>query len=771
MLRRRLFAYSIMFTAGIVSGYLFFECGKYLMAVVMLLGIAYVASVIDLEYKPDKTDQERRIIIVFIILGFVVFTVSFIRMNGIVRDDSGKMVRPEEVGSITGLITDISEKSSDNGNYFRIVIKPLSHQFHGKVQLNYYSELDTDYINYLGEIVTLYGELREPAGVENPGCFNYRSYLYSRGIRFTYSCKYMKVQDNNLNGCESMYWAYRRKMMQVRDIFLDKFDDETRPIIKGILFGDKSEIDEDTLEEFNNNSTGHILAVSGLHVGFLFALLRILTRKKRNGLTTVLIIAVIVMYGEMTGWSPSAARAVVVLSISILALHARRTPDLLTSVSAAALIILTANPYNIVSSGFQLSFIALLGMCFLSPVLEYYIGEYLSVLVGIQLVIAPMIAYSYCSFNISSMLVNVPIVLIASLLVPICILGLTCLLYAGCLPNLLIHMIEGLTSLLISVNSKLNMDSIYVTDIKGLTAGMLVAYYLVLFFITSEWTRIKLIRQEYRTILNTGKYLLIPIVCICIATYNPFLNDEIVFVNVGQGDCTHIRYHATNIMIDGGGNQYTNIGKNTLRPYLLHNNVGNIDLALITHEHTDHFKGIQELSQIYPIKHLEQGYINNNYRISNELWIESIWPEEYVLRNNDTANENELNTVYIIHYDNTKVMITGDLTAEDEQKIVERYRGTDTLDCDVLKVGHHGSKTSTSEEFLDAVTPAIAIISVGAHNSYSHPHNDTLEKLARRGIMTYRTDLNGAIGIDIRGIVLKKIFCTRGQSLKVDTIR
>ncbi|MBQ0084649.1 MAG: hypothetical protein KBS65_00215, partial [Prevotella sp.] len=163
--------------------------------------------------------------------------------------------------------------------------------------------------------------------------------------------------------------------------------------------------------------------------------------------------------------------------------------------------------------------------------------------------------------------------------------------------------------------------------------------------------------------------------------------------------------------------------------------------------------------------------IGANARINDDVWIESIWPEKRVLEHNATDNVNELNTVYIIHYGKIKVMVTGDLTTEDEAKILDRYRGKDTLQCDVLKVGHHGSKTSSSDEFLDAVNPRIAVISVGAHNSYGHPNQEILDRLQNHGIAVYRTDINGAVGVDIRGTVLMGILCTGGQSLKVDTMR
>lgn len=777
MLRRKMFAYASMLVVGIASGYLFFECNKYLMPTIMMLGVVLIVCKIDLEYRPERSDFERRVLIAFMIVGFIVFAFEYIQMNGRIVDENKREVAIENISSFQGRIVGIEKRSNANAaawqssEYYRLIIKPMSLRRAGKIMMNYYGELECA----LGAVVTVYGEARVPAGLENPGCFNYRSYLYSKGIRLTYKCKSLRVdkmpaEETGIKGFVSKwYWAYRNKIVETREKFLGYFATEGQTcccenattgltrcckegvegFLRGIVFGDKSEIDEETLEQFNSNSTGHILAVSGLHVGFLFALLKVLTRKKKSKLITATIIVVIVLYGEMTGWSPSTARAVLVLSISILAIYARRTPDLLTSVSTAAIILLLYNPYNLVNTGFQMSFLALLGICFLTEPLSHYIGEGMAVMVAIQLAVAPMVAYSYSAFNISSMFINIPIIFLASILVPACILALATMMYVGFVPSWAVRIISSLTEFIVDLNEKLTFDRLFVTDIQGISIGVLVAYYLFIFFATSEWTRIKLLRNETKTIKRMIPYLLLPALCIGIATHNQYLNDEIVFVNVGQGDCTHIRAGDNDVLIDGGGSATYNVGKNTLKPYLLKNHARNIDLALITHQHTDHYKGIEELKEIYPIRNVLQASIGNNARLGKNVWIEPIWPIKPYTEQELSDNANENNTVYIIHYNNTKTMITGDLTEPDELAMVEHYLGTDILDCDILKVGHHGSKTSSSEQFLDAVSPRIAVIQVGANNTYGHPNQEVLDRLHNHGIKVYRTDINGAVGVDI----------------------
>ena len=770
MLRRRLFAYSVMIVTGVTAGYLFFECNKYIYSSILILSMALAVRAADLEYIPEYSDRERRKLIAFLLIGYILFSFSYIRFNGAIYYD-GNNINIDEIGSISGRVTAVNVKD----DALQIIVKPNNYKGMMKVQASYYQDdLTTD---ILGERIIMYGELKKPAGLENPGCFNYRTYLYSKGIRYTFNAKYIEIEEKDELAIVNLCWHYRRTVANVREDFLRNFNNDTSGFLKGVVFGDKSEIDKQTLDEFNANSTGHILAVSGLHIGFLFALLRFLTRNKKDKGITALIIIIIILYGEMTGWSPSTVRSVLVLSISLFSIHLKRRHDLLTSVSCAAVILIIINPYMLFNSGFQLSFLAMLGIAFLTEPLSNYVGEYIGMLLAVQLAVAPMIAYTFLSFNISAIFINIPVIFMASILVPMCILSIILMLLLGLIPEPVILIISKLSDFIINVNSYLNFDDLFVLDVKGNSIFLLVVYYIALFLICSEWSRIKLLRQDTKAIKKAIISLIVPVLCIGLATFNQFCNDEIVFVNVGQGDCIHIRSDGNNLLIDGGGNAYYNVGERTLKPYLLHNNVDKLELALITHLHTDHYKGLEELNEIFPVGSLMQLELGEKIHLSEQIIIEAIWPVKRHENDVKADDENENNTVYLVQYEGIKILVTGDLTEEDEIAMVERYRGTDTLKCDILKIAHHGSSTSTCEEFLDAVQPKIAVIQVGANNSYGHPHQDTLDKLQARNISIYRTDINGAIGIDVKrdGLLSKLLVgpslrTPRGQSLIVDTI-
>ena len=135
-------------------------------------------------------------------------------------------------------------------------------------------------------------------------------------------------------------------------------------------------------------------------------------------------------------------------------------------------------------------------------------------------------------------------------------------------------------------------------------------------------------------------------------------------------------------------------------------------------------------------------------QLSKEVWIEAIWPmDDRTAKSGD--DDNELNTVYIVHYDGVKVMITGDLVEQDELDMVKYYNSSDVLKCDILKVAHHGSRYSSTEDFISAVSPKIAVIQVGKHNTYGHPNPGIIRRLRRHGAAVCRNDKQGAIGIDI----------------------
>lgn len=563
----------------------------------------------------------------------------------------------------------------------------------------------------------------------------------------------------------------RQTLYESRDMFIDRFDEETGAFIRGVIFGDKGDIEEELIDEFNDNQTGHILAVSGLHIGFLYSLLRLLTGRRRTKTVTVLIIAILLLYGEMTMWSAPTVRACIVMIVSLLAVHLKRRADLLTSVSLAAFLILTFDPYQLFKAGFQMSMLTMASIAILTKPLSMKLGETLGMMTAVQAGIVPVTAYTFCRANPVSIFINVPIVFLASVLVPVCIVLLLVQILFGTVPAAGIWLASLIADTVIRVNHTLNFDGGFSVSVAGVSAIAVMIFYVIVFGASSEWMRVRLVRKDMRGIAKAVVLIMMPVLMLSSCLFDRLSDDEIIFPYVGQGDCTHIRAGDHDVLIDGGGSEMYNVGEKVLMPYLLKSGAGDLDMALVTHLHADHFRGICELAESYPVGAvgIPADYKNENVDIGSSqvfyigadsrvdldegIYVSVLWPLRESPAGISADDENEHNTVYMIHYKDVKVMVTGDLLEEDEQEMLDYYRHHNDLDaikCDVLKVAHHGSKSSSSEAFLDAADPAVAIISVGKNNIYGHPHEQTLERLRSRGIPVYRTDISGNIGIDIR---------------------
>lgn len=778
MLRRRLFAYTIMMSAGIAAGFFVLERYEFVRGIlVMAAAGASVALADGQAFTENRNDRIR--LLLFIIAGFFLFTFRFIYYETVSI--------PEGSSEAAGTVSLI--KATDTG--YEMILTGTGFKGADNIQVNIYSGSDrntrasvsdksipAELADMLGKRAAAQGKISGFRTADNPGCFDQRVYMRGKGITCRLNADRITIENDKVN----IYWKYRRWLIRERDSFLYLFSNgEVRGFIRGVVFGDKSGIDEETREEFSINSTGHILAVSGLHIGFLYALLRKLAGRRKTRAISALIFMIIFMYGEMTLWSAATVRAVTVLCISMLSFYIKRPADLLTSVSAAAFIILIREPYQLFDAGFQMSFLALTAIAFISEPLKHFAGDYMAALIAVQTGVAPLGAYLFNRFNPVSLLINIPVVWLAGILVPLCLSLMLVSLITGAanIPGLAVSAAEGLSEMIVKVNGWMTYDGFFSTRTVSVNAGILTGFCLCFFLLCSEWMRIRLLRHDRADIAKAFIAVLLVSSALGAASYNSFSDDEIVFVSVGQGDCTHIRSGKRDILIDGGGNTDRNIGKDTLIPYLLSNGAADIDIAFATHLHMDHFKGILELNESFPVgcTMIPAGYRreaadmqfgemtlpeNTMYAesgtrimITDEVSVEPIWPQPGRPVNLDPDDENENNMVYMIIYRGTKIMITGDLTEEDELEMVDHYKGTDVLKCDILKVAHHGSKNSSSEAFLDAASPSAAVIQVGRNNLYGHPHNQTLERLEERGVPVYRTDLNGAVGIDIRRSGLK----------------
>lgn len=632
-------------------------------------------------------------------------------------------------------------KESENKADLQIRLKTCDgHEvnFSEEVLVSFYGEASAKEI--LRRTIKFKAEFKGADVAGNPHCFDYRKYLKSRGIG-----KVAVIKSYSLEAAEqALLDKYERNIYRIRNEFLESVSPNARGMISGVLFGDTSLMEEEAYEEFRENGTAHILAVSGLHVGILYGIYKKLAGRRRSLPALVSLVCILFVYGSLAMWSTSSCRAILMILISTAGRYSDRRNDMLTSMSVAAFILIADNPYVIFAASFQMSFLAIMSIAFLKPVMPGIIPDGLATAMSVNagLLIYQVYNFNYISFV--SIIANIPIIYMTGYFVPAALLGF-CAFVSGFGWELFRPVTEGFALMLEKTNHLMNFNGFSGMDVPSPPIFVILFLMAGGFFLSSETFYILHNRKKYKKIACVFLTIFIAsAVCEAFA-YSPVTHDDVVFVDVGQGDCVHVKAEGKNVLIDGGGAAEYNVGKNKLKPYLLKNGIGKVDAAIATHRHTDHYKGLTELAECMRMGQIYTEMTKGRtMRISDEVWIESLWPIS--LAEGQTQDENKDCSVFMVHYGKYRVLITGDLDMEGEAALIKHYAGTEVLKADILKVGHHGSKTSTSEDFLKTVAPKAAVIQVG-RNNYGHPTEETLSRLRDFGCIVLRNDENGAVGV------------------------
>lgn len=575
-------------------------------------------------------------------------------------------------------------------------------------------------------------------------------------------------------------------------------------IIGAIILGDKTDLDSDIKELYSVSGIAHILAISGLHISFIgMAIYRLLRRRFRFLFSAAVSIPVVLSFGIMSGFGISTIRAIIMFILKIIGEVLGRKYDAITAISLAGLVLLVQNPFVVCNSGFQMSFGAIIAIVLILPIVEEILNtdnkiiKVISANFTISLIMNPILAWNYYELPTFSFLLNIVVVPLMSVVIVSSIAGIFCscimfgfgkvVIFPGC-------GILELYTFLCNIINKSSVASIVVGQPKVTIIIVYYAILLVVLFglknIRTKYTRAEkernIIKRETGLVLEKkakkerrikGQNVKLRLACIvgflllnCLIYYIPNPGFYITFISVGQGDGILIHGdNGTKVMVDGGSTSEKQVAKNCIVPYLKAEGIGTIDYSIITHTDKDHISGILEIlennnSNRIRIKNLVMPDINMKDDTYNELIekaklkkinvlyikkgdtlslgktkIKCIYPETTTT----ASDKNDYCTVLSVKNKTSKILLTGDISKEIEEKIKDDIEENHT----VLKVAHHGSNYSSSEKFLKKVNPKYSIISVGKNNSYGHPGNETMERLRKQGGVIYRTDEKGGITI------------------------
>lgn len=663
--------------------------------------------------------------------------------------------------AVTGRVVSIVKKDDE---YFKLQLSDVSiisdngaRSYKKKILVNVYSDI-ADYRTVLWDRVYITGEVSIPKERSNPGTFDYRRYLKSIGIR----CIITAENIENVKKAGGIAALLKSAKCRTADIFESALGDDSA-VVMGLLFGETSGIDEDIIETFRRGGTAHVLAVSGLHLGLLYSFLCRFKRKKRSIPADIAIVLALSAYTALAGFTASVVRACLMIFIHIAGNHLNRRYDLISSTCVSMIIILAINPMQIYSAGFQMSFLAVITLGIMIPLIQKKIKGILLPMIAVQTGMVPYTMYVFNYVSLTSVISNIPVYFIAAAMIPA---GISVIAFCW-LPVIAkpAAMITGLfVKLLLWCNDFTYMGGVFTFDVASPSVIFLAVYYIFIFYMCSEAGQIALIRRNYKKIAAVFAAAVI-----CGAVCSVYLSDgfektDMVFVDVGQGDCLHIKAGGKNLLIDGGGSFNYNVGKSTLKPYLLKNGVTKIDMAIATHLHTDHYQGLKELSQTYRIKKLgvyEANSVNENHlkkefktdeilylaagdviNMGRNVSVEVLNPD----RGNplDEKDENKNSLVLRVNVKGSSVLMTGDIDEKGEKSLIA---DTD-IKADILKIAHHGSRYSSCEKFIAVAAPKIAVIQVGK-NTYGHPSEEVIKRLEEHKITVLRNDEQGAVGIRV----------------------
>lgn len=601
-----------------------------------------------------------------------------------------------DIVSITGVVTNI--KYSDDKTTITIKNKEkILIYTHNDISLN------------LGDYVNVTGKFYLPNENTTKNIFNYRNYLKSKKIYWISNDPEINIIKYNKN----IFYKIKNKIIyKINNEYLNSF-----------ILGDNSYLDDTVITSYRINGISHLFSISGMHITLLSTLLLKLLSKifKSKKVIYILVSSFLIFYMFLIGFTPSVIRAV--LLFIILNFTKNKASSALIIILSILLII---NPYYIYDLGFKYSFIV---SFFLIRFNYLFNKNYFYNLILISLIAflasIPVQINNFFSINLLTIINNIIFVPLVSIIIfPFSLLAF---LLKPLIPVLdfLMNIFEHLSIFM----SKFNIQII----IPKMPIFLIIIYYILLY----NLNKINfIIIVFFLFIYSNIKY------------FNPTY--EVTFLDVGQGDSIFISlpYNKGNILIDTGGNLFSDknyISNNITIPYLKSIGVKKLDYLIITHGDADHAKEALNIVNNIKVDHI----LLNNY--NNELesklggknignTILNINGYKFRIFNYKNTMENNDSLIVYTIINNYKLLFMGDATYLEEKMLLEDFN---ISDIDILKVGHHGSKTSSSKEFIEKLKPTYSIISVGENNMYKHPNEEVLKNLSDSKIL--RTDQSGTI--------------------------
>ncbi|NIS61479.1 MAG: DNA internalization-related competence protein ComEC/Rec2 [Proteobacteria bacterium] len=659
-----------------------------------------------------------------------------------------------------------------------------------------------------GDRIRFIAKLYRPRNFNNPGGFDYGRFLACKGIWVTAYVEkntgIVTIARSKGNPFLQLIEAWRER---IRTLLEKRTPVETRGIMKALILGEREEMREEMKEEFVVAGVAHIIAISGLHMGIIALVVFLLMKwslrwsetlaltlniQKISALATI---PPLVLYTFIAGARISTVRAAIMIVIYLISILLDRQRNLYNTLAVAAFLILLVSPSALFDVSFQLSFVAVLAILYLVPRLSEFLPKthplllrkpspyqtflsHLKIFIFVSLAAmvgtSPLVAYYFNRMSIVGLLSNLIIIPLAGFVVIIGLITSLATLIWLPVSSLLVTLTSALSSLVIKavhLFASIPYASQYVVTPTFFEIGLF--YFLILYL-----ANLKRIKR-----LMPISILLLAVIAGDISYWytQTHLTKGLraTFIDVGQGDSILIEFPmGKRMLIDGGGfyEDSFDVGRNVVAPVLWRRKIATLHYLVLTHPHPDHLNGLKFIADSFKVHEFwenGQQYSSVPYldlmdivarrkihritvhEASPPRWINGVKvevlnpPQPGIMQGRNLWSQtNNRSMVLKITFKNHRFLLTGDIEEEAEAQLIQS--GKD-LRSDVVKVPHHGSKTSSTRRFLEAVKPSHSVFTVGLRNIFNLPSTNVLNRYERAGCQISRTDRDGAVSFETDG--------------------
>ncbi|ADU29840.1 DNA internalization-related competence protein ComEC/Rec2 [Evansella cellulosilytica] len=633
---------------------------------------------------------------------------------------------------------------------------------------------------FYNEVCQFSGSISPPHSNTNPYTFNYEQYLQEKGVHWVLSVEEIK------GGCINQKVTMKGKVELLRKKGIERLinieEGDTSALMVALVYGDRSYLTEERVKTYRQLGIIHLLAVSGLHIGLItlslfYFFCRIGLTKEKTSLILILILPV---YIVIAGGAPSVIRASIMCMLVLLATVVNQKMKVIDLLSILCIVLLIINPFYIFHLGFQLSFLTSFSLILSQSLLNdtNKIFTLFKVTFIAQLVSMPLILYHFYEISLLSVVIN--LIFIPFISMWILPLSFLTVIFQLLFPPLS-HVTFYIASTSLSFSHKvLDVASKWKWDM--LVFGQPSIYILVLLY---AFIILCLVSFEKKIVILKWISSSLLIGVLSFQYFQPYFYAfaELTILDVGQGDAIVITLPRSKItyLVDTGGyvswgeersNTVYGPGKYVIEPYLKGKGIKKIDKLILTHGHYDHIGEACYLLEEMDVKSIMYPKTENiaveahdtfgcaqNKKVPVQFVNEGEWWNEkgqyFAVLNpyGNEAKENDKSIVLFVNLEGKQVLLTGDIEGDAETRLINSYSAD--LHIDILKVAHHGSKSSTSEGFIEHFQPDIAVISAGRNNRFGHPHEEVMSRLDQYNVKAFRTDLDGAVMIKIRSNKIK----------------